>query len=169
MKKFLFAVLFTIVSVGAFAQQGSVSGHAKLGYQSDYKRFGLGVEGRYEVIDNVRVAPDLIFFFPKNDVWGADINLNVQYTFKDLLDKLTVYPLAGLNISNNRWSVSGDMKKAFQAIGAKTSYGFTNFGFNLGAGADYDITDNGYLNFEMKYTFADADYGQFMFGYGIRF
>lgn len=169
MKKLLFVLLLAVVSVGAYAQKGSVSGHAKLGYQSDYKRFGVGVEGRYEIIDNVRLAPDAIIFFPKNDTWGLDINLNAQYTFKNVLDKLTIYPLAGVNISNNKWSASGDTKKVLKALGADTSNSFTNFGFNLGAGADYDITADSYLNFEMKYTFADADYGQFMFGYGIRF
>lgn len=161
--------MLTVVSMGAFAQKGSVSGHAKLGYQSDYKRFGVGVEGRYEIVDNIRLAPDVVFFFPKDNTWGADINLNVQYTFTNVVDKLTLYPLAGLNISNNRTSLSGDMKKIAKAAGVKTSYGFTNFGFNLGGGLDYDLTADTYLNFEMKYTFADWDYGQFMFGYGIRF
>lgn len=157
MKKILFALLLAIVSVGAYAQQGSVSGHAKLGYQSDYKRFGVGVEGRYEIINNVRLAPDVIIFFPNNNTWGVDLNLNAQYTFTNIVDKLTLYPLAGVNISNNKWSYHGLSNK------------FTNFGFNVGAGADYDITPGTYVNFEMKYTFADWDYGQFMFGYGLRF
>lgn len=168
MKKVLFVILLTIVSVGAFAQKGSISGHAKLGYQSDYKRFGVGAEARYEVIDNVRLAPDLVFFFPKNKTWGADINLNVQYAFTNVLDKLTIYPLLGLNISNNRYSGETVHLGGGQEV-KYDSEGFTNFGFNLGAGADYDITPDTYLNFEMKYTFSKGDYGQFMFGYGVRF
>ncbi len=167
MKKILFVILLTVVSMGAFAQKGSVSGHAKLGYQSDYKRFGVGVEGRYEIVDNIRLAPDVVFFFPKDKTWGADINLNVQYTFTNVVDKLTLYPLAGLNISNNRTS-SRKIEYAGVVVESK-SHGFTNFGFNLGGGLDYDLTADTYLNFEMKYTFADWDYGQFMFGYGIRF
>lgn len=167
MKKILFALLLAIVSVGAYAQQGSVSGHAKLGYQSDYKRFGVGVEGRYEIIDNVRLAPDAVIFFPKNKTWGLDINLNAQYTFTNIVDKLTLYPLAGVNISNNR--TSSDTFYIGKEKYKTKSRGFTEFGFNVGAGADYDITPGTYVNFEMKYTFADWDYGQFMFGYGLRF
>ena len=157
MKKFLTLLVIAIASLGfANAQQGSKSALIHTGYQSNYERFGIGIEGRYELIDNFRIAPEIAVFFPKDHLTGLDINLNVQYTFKNVLDGLTIYPLAGINMNNNRFSYKGFTDH------------FTKMGFNLGAGAEYDL-DYGFLSFDMKATFADKTYGQFMLGYGLRF
>ena len=157
MKKFLALFVVIIVSLSTInAQQGNISALIHTGYQSNYERFGLGIEGRYEFIDNFRIAPEIAVFFPKDHITGLDINVNVHYTFKNVLDGLTIYPLAGINMNNNRYSYKGDTDH------------FTKMGFNLGAGAEYEL-DFGFLSFDMKATFADKTYGQFMLGYGLRF
>lgn len=156
MKRLLLLIALVAIFMGAQAQTGSKSLMLKAGYQTDYERFGIGLEGRYNVTDNIRIAPDLTFFFPKNHVTGLDINVNAHYVF-DVQDGFSVYPLAGIAAVNNRWSAGGD------------SEGSTDFGFNLGAGASYDVTSTSYLNFEFKYTFQDVDCASFMVGYGVRF
>lgn len=167
MKKILFlAVLSFISTFGVYAQQGSKSAVAKVGYQSDYKRFGIGVEGRYEIIDNLRLAPELTFFIPNHKTIGLDVNVNAQYLFRNVLDNLTVYPLAGLNMSNNHYS--GDKYHDIYGKEYNTSSSYTNFGFNLGAGAEYQL-DKGFLVFDIKVVFSDGNYGQFNIGYGINF
>lgn len=156
MKRLLLLIALVAIFMGAQAQTGSKSLMLKAGYQTDYERFGMGLEGRYNITDNIRIAPDLTFFFPKNHVTGLDINVNAHYVF-DVQDGFSVYPLAGIAAVNNRWSAGGD------------SEGSTDFGFNLGAGASYDVTSTSYLNFEFKYTFQDWDCASFMVGYGVRF
>ncbi|GHV14230.1 hypothetical protein FACS1894179_02520 [Bacteroidia bacterium] len=149
--------------MGVNAQTGTKSLLLKAGYQTDYKRFGLGLEGRYNITDNIRLAPDVTFFFPKSNTTGLDINLNAHYVF-EVQDGLSIYPLAGIGVINNRVS-SVDL-----GGGVKTeSHGMTDFGFNLGAGASYDLSDNSYANFEFKYTFQDWDCATIMVGYGVRF
>lgn len=156
MKK-IFGLLFLIFTCGFLsAQQGATSGVARIGYQSNAKRFGIGIEGRYEVADNIRLAPNVTFFFPNHKTWGVDIDANVQYTFKNVLEDLTVYPFAGLNMSNNRYT-------------GEHSFGFTNFGFNIGGGAEYRLSKNDFFSFDMKVTFAKETFGQFMLGYGLYF
>ena len=158
MKK-LFLALFMLVSVATFAQTGSKSVLIKAGYQTEAKRFGLGAEGRYSFTENLRLAPDLTFFFPKNHVTGLDVNVNLHYVLP-IQDGLSLYPLAGLNMTNNRFSYQGFSDSS------------TGFGLNLGFGASYDVASNGYLNAEMKYIFNDSDHKDnavFMLGYGIRF
>jgi len=163
MKKLLLIVALVAISMGAQAQTGTKSLMLKAGYQTDYKRFGLGMEGRYNITDNIRLAPDVTFFFPKNHTTGLDINLNAHYVLS-IQDGLSIYPLAGIGVINNRVS-SIDLGN-----GTKTkSHGETDFGFNLGAGASYDIMDNSYVNFEFKYTFQDVDCATIMVGYGVRF
>ena len=66
MKKILFIAFLLITSIGVFAQKGDFSLLGNFGYQTDFKRVMLGVQGRYNLTDHVRLAPDLMFFFPKD-------------------------------------------------------------------------------------------------------
>ena len=163
MKKLLLIVALVAISMGAYAQTGSKSALVKAGYQTDYERFGIGLEGRYNFTDNIRFAPDVTFFFPKNHTTGLDININAHYVFP-IQDGLSLYPLAGFAVVNNRVS-SVDIP----GLGKTDSFGNTDFGFNLGFGGSYDITDNGFVNAELKYTFQDVDCATFMIGYGVKF
>jgi outer membrane protein X len=158
MKKLLFMFMFAALALGVQAQQGSKAVMPKLGYQTEAKRFGLGVEGRYFLTNNIRLAPGVTFLFPKNKVTGLDVDVNVHYVFP-IQGGLAFYPFIGGAMLNNRFSPEeGD------------SASTTDFGLNIGAGAQYDITDSGYVNLEFKYTFIEgADPAYFMLGYGIRF
>jgi outer membrane protein X len=158
MKKVLLGIILAAFSLGISAQTGSKAIMPKLGYQTEFKRLGLGVEGRYFLTNNIRLAPGVTVLFPKDRVTGLDVDVNVHYVFP-IQGGLAFYPFIGGAMLNNRWSPKeGD------------SVSTTDFGFNIGAGAQYDVTDNGYVNFEFKYTFVEgSDPAYFMLGYGIRF
>lgn len=163
MKKVLLGIVLFALSLGAYAQIGSKSIMPKLGYQTEFKRFGLGVEGRYFLTNNLRLAPGLTLWVPKDKTVGLDVDVNVHYVFP-IENGLSLYPFVGGAMLNNRTSsrTIGDTKY--------DSTSWTNFGFNIGGGAQYDIMDNNYLNFEFKYTFTEGkDPAFFMFGYGMRF
>ena len=168
MKKVLLAILLTTLSLGVYAQtgQGEKSLVFQAGYQSEPGRLMLGVAGRYNILDNIRLAPDAMFMFPKNKVTGLDINVNAHYVFP-VEGTVNIFPLMGLAMMNNRYSgetfhtPAGDIKS--------DSRGFTNWGFNLGGGVEYNISSASFLNLEMKYTFSDQDHFTVGFGYGIRF
>lgn len=155
MKKVLLAFALIAISLGAYSQAGSKSLLIKGGYETDWKRFGVGFEGRYEFANHFRIAPDVTVFFPKNHTTGLDINANIHYVVP-VENNFALYPLAGIGIVNNRWSHKGD------------SHGNTDVAFNLGFGGEYNL-GSGYLNAEFKYMFSDVDCAVFMFGYGIRF
>ncbi|MDR0825289.1 MAG: porin family protein [Prevotella sp.] len=157
MKKVLLVLILAALSLGVNAQTGSKEVMPKIGYQTELERFGIGVEGRYFLTDNIRLAPGLTFLLPKNHITGFDVDVNVHYVFP-LQNGLSVYPFIGGAMLNNRISYEGVSDKG------------TDFGFNIGAGVQYDITDNGYLNLEFKYTFVDGkDPAYIMLGYGIKF
>ena len=88
MKKILFIVFLLITSIGVFAQKGNFSLLGNFGYQTDFKRVMLGVQGRYNLTDHVRLAPDLMFFFPKDKTTGLDVDVNAHYVF-DLSEALS--------------------------------------------------------------------------------
>lgn len=156
MKKLLLLVALVAFSFSTYAQTGSKSALIKAGYQTKAKRIGLGLEGRYSVTDNIRVAPDVTVFFPKDHLLGMDINVNAHYLLP-LQEGFSFYPLAGIAMINNHYSNDG------------FSVSTTDFGFNLGAGAEYNLCPTNYVNVEFKYTFTDRDFAVFMLGYGIRF
>ena len=83
MKKFLLLILVAMTAFGVNAQtrkgEGSLMG--SLGYQTNYERFGLQAQGRYVIANNLRIAPDLTFFFPKDKATGLDVNVNFHYVF----------------------------------------------------------------------------------------
>ncbi len=163
MKKFLFLIAFIATTVGASAQIGDFSVLGNLGYQTSYERFTLGVQGRYNITDKIRIAPDVMFFFPKDKVTGLDVNINAHYVFNFPGERFSVYPLAGIGMQNNFYGKDSDSN------GKGKSYTSTKFAFNIGAGITYNLGTRNYLNAEVKFQFADDDSAVLLLGYGFRF
>ncbi len=163
--------MMALASLGMNAQtvkrESSVLGN--VGYQSNYERFGLGVQGRYAIANNLRIAPDVTFFFPKDKVTGLDVNVNFHYVFNFSKDGqgFSVYPLAGIGMQNNFYG-----KKSVEVAGVTTEIDRSNstkFAFNLGGGITLPLSARSYLNAEAKFMFAQDDNVVIMLGYGYRF
>lgn len=144
-----------------FAIVGSV------GYQTNFERFAIAAQGRYNLMRNIRIAPDIAFYFPKDKVTGLDVMLNAHYVFYFPQDRFSVYPLAGIGMQNNFYGkqtiiVNGEEVKT-------DSDNKTDFAFNLGGGISYQISPKGFLNAEVKFMLGDNDNVAIMLGYGYRF
>lgn len=149
------------------ANGGDLALVGQAGYQTNYERFGIGAQLRYNFLRNIRIAPDIMFFFPKDKVTGLDVNLNAHYVFYFPQDRFSVYPLAGFAMQNNfRGSQTINVGGESVKIDSDSK---TNLGFNLGGGISYQVMPNGYLNAEAKFMFADEDNAVIMLGYGFRF
>jgi outer membrane protein X len=90
-----------------------------------------------------------------------DLSLNAHYLFR-LSDKFVLYPLAGVGILGVKSSVSMDLGEFDGDISASAS----EFGFNLGAGFDFKLSEKLALNVQAKYMFA-GDWGRFVPTAGI--
>lgn len=154
-KIFMIAALL-LFSAGAFAQQGSFSLLGKIGYQSDFERLGIGGDARIGLVEHIRLVPSMTFMVPNNDVMGLEADLNLQYVFPISGTTLDLYPLTGFNMDNNRFSKHGYKHK------------WTKWGYNIGAGTDYYLTKDDFLNLEFQYTFG-RDFARIMLGYGYKF
>ncbi|WP_455663532.1 outer membrane beta-barrel protein [Phocaeicola sp.] len=171
MKKIFLFIAVALMAIGMNAQtlkgEGSILG--SLGYQTNYERFGLQAQGRYVIANNLRIAPDVTFFFPKDKVTGLDVNVNFHYVFNFSQDGqgFSVYPLAGIGMQNNFYGKRTIMVNG-ESVEQK-SESTSKFAFNLGGGISLPLSSRSYLNAEAKFMFADQDNVAIMLGYGYRF
>ena len=128
-----------LMSIGAFAQ-GKMAVGANLGYAAygdGYSPMGLGAKFQYEFVENIRGEVAYNYWFPKDKAGVMDFDLNFQYLFP-VAEDIKIYPLAGVNLAMQH----GDMDD-------KESI----FGFNVGAGAEYYLSEQLKLNLDIKYQY----------------
>ena len=148
MKKLMMVAAMMLMSIGAFAQEGSMAVGAHLGYAGygdGYSPFGLGAKFQYEFVENIRGELSADYWFPKNKVGIWDVNLNFHYTFA-VGDGFKIYPLAGLTIVG--WHGDETPSDTF-------------FGFNLGFGGEYTFSSDLKGFAEFKYQRATKDINGF--------
>ena len=156
MKKLLLTLACVMTSLFASAQAKTAAVGLNLNYGTEIESLGLGVKGSYCFTDNIRGEASFNYFFPKDHFTMWEINANAHYLF-NIGDKFKVYPLVGLtyvhghlsgldiDLGDGDWDYNGK-------ITVNSSYDTGKFGVNLGGGAQYDLTDNLMLNFEVKYS-----------------
>ena len=137
---FLMLTLFTAFAIQA-QEKGDMAAGLNLSYgtKSGYSNFGVGAKFQYSFTDALRIEPSATYFFKKDYVSMWDINVNLHYLFH-VADKFAFYPLAGVSL----------------------------LGANLGAGAQYWLTDNFALAFEIKYQLV-SDYDRPVFTLGAAY
>jgi Opacity protein and related surface antigens len=135
-------MLFALMATGLMAQgkgETAAGGQIVIGSGDSYTNYGIGVKYQYNVVDRVRLEPSFTYFLKKDYASMWDLTANVHYLFP-IQEQITVYPLAGLGI-----------------LGVNPEFGDSDseFGFNLGGGVDYGLTDKLFLNAELKYKMYD--------------
>ena len=138
MKKLIVMCMLAIISMSAFAQtqQGQSSFGFNLGYGfNENGNALLGLDYRYNLTDEVRLAPSLSYFVKDDGLSAWAIDVNAHYVFK-LSDMFGFYPLAGLSLS-------------FWKAGP---WDATRFGANIGLGGEVYATDRISVGLEAKYN-----------------
>jgi outer membrane protein X len=147
------------MSVAAYAQEKgdmAVGGNLVLGSGDSFTNFGIGAKFQYNVTTPIRLEGSFTYFLPKkqgisglaeSSVSMWDLSVNAHYLFS-VADKIKVYPLAGLGILGTSASASVDLGE-YGSYGGSASE--SEFGFNIGGGIDYNLTDKLILNAELKY------------------
>ena len=158
MKKLFLVAAFAMVSAFASAQV-AVGVHTL--YGTGVENLGIGVRGRYDITDKFRADANFNYYFKKNNLEFWDLNANLHYLF-NITDKFTVYPMAVLGYANVKSSWE------YQNLGIvyKTNDNYGKFCVNFGGGVDYALTEDLYLNAEVKYQVV-SNYNQTVFSAGI--
>lgn len=163
---FLSVLFISFLSIGTHAQEETRIG-GFLAYGSEIENIGIGANAEFPIIENLTIAPSLIYYFPKEQ-YGIkmswfEINANVNYYLLSQ-ENLGVYGMGGLNFSSVKVTYDFDDVWGF---GDNSSSTDSRIGLNLGAGANLTI-NAGLIPFaEMKYVIIDG--GQFVAAAGVRF
>lgn len=153
MKKILMVACTMLFSVAMFAQQGekSLGVNLKLGLDEP-KNTGIGIKGQYGFTDQIRGEASFNYFLKKNHVSMLDVNLNVHYIFT--FGEFGVYPLAGVTL---------------QSMNPDGGSSESKFGINVGAGAEYPITEKIKVNLEFTYKIASDNWDRSLMGLGVSY
>ena len=148
-----------LMTVGAFAQAGKMGVGANLyyGLATNYKQLGLGAKFQYEFIENFRAEAEGAYFLKKDDCNMYTVNLNFHYLIP-VAEDIKVYPIAGLGVLGVKYNYSSEVKDAYKALyGEEISDGTSCFAWNLGAGAEYQLSDNLKLDLGVRYQCGKKD------------
>ena len=165
-------IAIATISFSANAQEkGDMAAGAKFVYGSvdGYGITGFGAKFQYNVMDPLRLDASFTYFLPKKvglsglaetktSWWDASVN--AHWLFR-LGQKVNVYPLAGLGIL-------GVSSKA-EVLGISANNSASNFGFNIGGGIDFFLSESMFLNAEAKYMMAEGNMLMLSAGIGFAF
>lgn len=137
MKKVVLVFLFAVMTVGGvFAQQGASSVGLSVGYALDSDNTTVGIDYRYNVSDDVRIAPSLTHLMKHGGLSAWALDFNAHYVVK-LDPSFGFYPLGGVSLSF--WEAGRD-------------WDATRFGVNIGLGGEVYASRDLTVGLEMKYN-----------------
>ena len=138
LRKGVLAMFSLLLLLGFTSLQNTANAQLAVGgglaYGSDIESAGVQIGGTYFLLgeQGIRLAADLIFFFPGDDGFGTDLNVwefnaNGHYIFNEG-DAYIAYALAGISLA----TVSFD-------AGVLGEFSESELGLNAGAGIEYSI------------------------------
>ena len=151
------ATALVSMSVTAEAQdKGDIAAgvNAVLGSGDSYTNFGIGAKLQYNIVKPVRLEGAFNYFLEKDLVSMWDLGLNVHYLIP-VGEKLVFYPLAGAGVLGSKVNIPSIDLGEYGSVGGGSASD-SQFGFNVGVGIDFKLTEKLFLNLEAKYKISDV-------------
>ncbi len=148
MKKLLLIIVAMLFVSAASAQKGTMSAGLNFNYGfaytgGEFSNIGIGAKFQYSFTDHLRVEPAFTYYLKKDYISVWDFMANVHYLILKPENKFNFYPAAGLGVVG--------VKVSIKELGEDFSASSTKFGFNIGGGAEYKLSEAFSLGAEIKY------------------
>ena len=176
------AIVLVASVCSAMAQKGEKAVGLQLNYGTQIESMGIGAKFQYGITNAIRLEPSFNYFFGKSGGNMFDFNVNAHYLF-DVAPKVKVYPLVGIGYASisggggidisydggESWEDYGyEYDEDWSDEGSSSSSRSGNFTVNLGAGAEYQLTDRLSINAEVKYQII-SNFNQVVVGIGAAY
>ncbi|MEM8569095.1 MAG: outer membrane beta-barrel protein [Bacteroidota bacterium] len=152
MKKTILSIILCLFSVAFVQAQSRIGGG--FAYGTEIEEFGIQVNGEFFLKDDLAIAPDFNYFFAEDPLNFWTINADVHYYFSES-GAVSLYGVGGFNLATI--SVDSNLDDDSR----------TEFGVNLGIGANFDINSSVTPFTQLKFVLSDFD--QAVLAFGIRF
>ncbi len=129
-------------------------------FGSRNNNLGVGVKYQQFVDNHVRLEGSFGYYFPNNRKNAWDLNLNAHYVFR-LNPKWAIYPLAGFSFVI---AGQGEETKSGNTIYA---YNHLSLGANFGGGVQYFLSDNIFVNGEVRQQVLSGNFSQANISVGL--
>lgn len=146
------------------AVKGEKSVGPKLGYVSKNQSAMAGLFFQYTFSSHFRLSPEIGYTFRHNDKDAFTFDLNAHIPFGFTGERVTFYPLAGLNYSSWNTHFTREEYDKIDDVSTRKS----RFGVNMGAGFELRCNESLKLNLEAKYTLI-KQFSSFNMSAGISF
>ena len=162
----MLTLCLALVGTGAFAQKFDEpeSGDWAFGlnlpqtWGDEHIHLGIQPKVQFYITPRFRSEASFGYYFKRKNRIDWDVNFNFHYTFPIKDTGLWIYPLVGVQFLHRHYTIEG----------IDDDHG--RVGLNIGAGVQYDIEENLYVNAEVKYTYTnDYDRGNVCVGIAYRF
>lgn len=160
-KTLLMAIAAIMCALSATASTGQSLGLNFI-YGSKFDQVGIGADYRLNITKNIRINPELQYFFTSKHMKAWDANCNIHYV-STLFDDLKFYPIVGITYSHHTNSV-----KLPEDHNKKVVESWDRIGANLGAGLEYNFTDDVAVVFEVRGQLIKS-FSQCVLNMGIRY
>ncbi len=171
-KVLIFLAMFTLLLGSAYAQKGRQAIGFGLSYGTEIESLGLGVKYQYNITNPIRLEPSFNYFIKNDGISMLDLNVNLHYLFP-VSRSVNLYPLFGFTFAD--WifdmgdgvdiDVSGDH---IHVDKGGDNHNECRVGVNIGGGADFALTNNWVMNFEIRYQLV-SDFDQAVFNLGLAY
>ncbi|MDR2916361.1 MAG: porin family protein [Tannerella sp.] len=165
MKKLVFLTVCLVAFVtGGFAQnsykgeKGVSSVGGILGYAVDNETVVLGVDYRYNIKNQIRLAPSILYAVKNDDISTWYVNADAHYLIR-MTDKMTLYPVGGLGLSIWNFDNVTVLKDGEVSGDTETK---VRLGLNLGFGGEMRVTQDIIVGAEFRYNLTNRHYDQAM-------
>lgn len=150
MKKILTLICALVLGMGvsqAQVHEAQTAVGANLVYGTEIKSPGVGARFQYGVLDQLRTEVGFNYFFEHkhNSCW--DVNINAHYLLNVWNQKVYIYPIVGINYTMMKYG-----RHTEEDGTVVPSDEDNHIGFNVGLGAEYELTEHIGVNLEYRHT-----------------
>lgn len=156
MKKLAFAIMVLIMGTAVKQANAQFSIGPGIGFATDISSLGLSANAAYQIDESWAATASFTYFLEKDYLQWTAFDFNANYNLTDIENLGTLYGIGGINIT----SVSVDFpdfefEDEVVNVGSASS---SDFGINLGAGLNIDLSEKMVLAPEMTYTVSSGGY-----------